>query len=59
MKVACDKCLRVEDADRAKDWLQIRLPGTGLEYLLCPNCEDAFWAAVDAGTAESEAHNAE
>ena len=45
MKIACDKCFKVEDADKLKDWLKVR---TGYsEFWLCPHCADGFWMAVD------------
>lgn len=45
MKVVCDKCLIVEDADHIKDWLRVKTDYT--QFLLCPVCADGFWQAVD------------
>ncbi len=45
MKIACDKCLKVEDKDRIKDWLRVRTDNS--EYILCPDCADGFWMAID------------
>ena len=46
MKVACDKCLKLEDADRLKDWLEVSTKKS--KYILCPKCADGFWMAVDS-----------
>lgn len=46
MKVACNKCEKVEDADRLKDWLRVKTEHS--EFILCPVCEDGFWMAVDS-----------
>lgn len=46
MKAACDKCLKVEDSKRLKDWLRVRTDHS--EFLLCPHCADGFWMAVDS-----------
>lgn len=45
MKIACDKCLKAEDADRLKDWLKVRTDSS--EYRLCPDCSKGFWMAID------------
>lgn len=45
MKVACEKCLEVEDKDRIKGWLRVRTDNS--EYLLCPHCAGGFWMAID------------
>ena len=45
MKIACDKCLKVEDADRIKDWLRVGTKHS--EFILCPDCSQGFWMAVD------------
>jgi recombination protein U len=47
MKIACDKCLKVEDADKLEDWLKVRTDHS--EFWLCPHCADGFWMAVDNG----------
>lgn len=46
MKIACEKCLKAEDADRLKDWLRVRTDNS--EFWLCPDCADGFWMAVDS-----------
>jgi hypothetical protein len=46
MKVACDKCLNVDDSDNKRDWLHVRTDHS--EYWLCPTCADGFWMAVDS-----------
>lgn len=46
MKVACDKCLKVENADHIKDWLHVSTEYS--KYILCPHCSDGFWMAVDS-----------
>lgn len=48
MKIACDKCMEVIDANniKVKDWLRVRTDYT--EYRLCPICSDGFWRAVDS-----------
>lgn len=45
MKVACDKCLKVEDEDRLNDWLKVRTEYS--TFLLCPHCAAGFWMAID------------
>lgn len=45
MKVACDKCLKVEDMDNMDGWLRVRTDYS--EYRLCPDCANGFWMAVD------------
>lgn len=45
MKIACDKCLIVEDKDRIKDWLKVKTDHS--QFILCPVCADGFWMAVD------------
>jgi hypothetical protein len=48
MKIACDKCLKVEDADRLskEDWIRVRTDYS--EYRLCKTCSEGFWMAVDS-----------
>lgn len=46
MKVACDKCLKVEHVDKTKDWLRVSTEYS--KFILCPDCEDGFWMAVDS-----------
>lgn len=46
MKIACDKCRKIEDIDRLKDWLKVRTNYS--EFWLCPHCADGFWMAVDS-----------
>lgn len=46
MRVACDKCLKVEDADRIRDWLGVKTDCS--EFLLCPDCLDGFWHLLTA-----------
>lgn len=36
MKIACDKCLKIESSDRLKDWLKVRIDHS--EFWLCPHC---------------------
>lgn len=44
MKVACDICEKIEDADRIKDWLSVRTEVS--KYLLCCECEKEFWKMI-------------
>lgn len=46
MKLACDKCLKVQDADRLKDWLRVSIENT--VFNLCPVCAGGIWMAVDS-----------
>lgn len=46
MKVACNKCLKVEDEDRLKDWLKVSTKYS--QFMLCPHCADGFWMAIDS-----------
>ena len=41
MKVACDICEKIEDADRVSNWLRVNTSYS--QYLLCDKCEDKFW----------------
>jgi len=45
MKIACEKCLKVEDANNLKDWIRVRTDQS--EFWLCPHCAEGFWMAVD------------
>lgn len=42
MKVACDRCLKIENEELIKyDWLKITT-GNGYKYLFCSKCADVF-----------------
>jgi hypothetical protein len=45
MKTVCDKCLRVVEETEGKKWTVVRTNYS--QFILCPNCEDGFWHAVD------------
>ena len=47
MKVACNKCHKVIDADyvRRENWLKVSTSNS--EFVLCEHCADGFWMAVD------------
>ena len=47
MKIACNKCEKVEDIDRLRneDWLKVSTEHSA--YWLCKRCADGFWMAVD------------
>ena len=48
MKVACNKCNKVIDADHVKreNWLKVQTDCS--TFLLCEHCVDGFWMAVDS-----------
>ena len=46
MKIACDKCHKVADKNEALKWLTV-MTFSGHSYLLCPDCKEGFWMAVD------------
>ena len=46
MKIACDKCLKVVDDNEGKKWLVIQTSYS--KFILCPNCADGFWHAVNS-----------
>ena len=48
MKVACDKCNKVIDADYVKreNWLKVQTDCS--TFLLCEHCAEGFWMAVDS-----------
>lgn len=52
MKVACDICEKVEDADRASNWLQVNTRCS--KFLLCDKCEDKFWNIFNKNEQKSE-----
>jgi uncharacterized protein with PIN domain len=49
MKVACNKCNKIIDADHVKreKWLKVQTECS--TFLLCEHCADGFWMAVDSG----------
>jgi len=46
MKIVCDKCLKVVEKSEGERWLIITT-NYNLDYILCPDCENGFWQAVD------------
>lgn len=46
MKVACDRCLKIEREDFINgDWLRIST-ASGSKYLFCKECADVFWKTM-------------
>jgi len=45
MKIACDKCLKVKDADN-NDFLKVSTVHS--TFFLCKEYEDGFWQSVDS-----------
>lgn len=48
MKVACDRCNKIVDADRIEfvnDWLKLT-SDRGIKFLFCKKCAKVFWETM-------------
>jgi len=47
MKIACDKCLTVKNADLGfpKGWMKVKV--NSLDVNLCEICSEGLWQAID------------